>query len=120
MVLLDTSVWRGFFAGDRRFSAVSELLDADEVLTHPWVAGELVLGGLSTREEALFLRLRRVEVVRDEELLRFIRAHTLARRGIGWVDAQLLAAAKLAGARLWTVDAALLAASRSLRVHFTR
>jgi predicted nucleic acid-binding protein len=34
--------------------------------------------------------------------------------GIGWVDAHLLASARLSGARLWTLDAPLSAVAASL------
>jgi hypothetical protein len=48
-----------------------------------------------------------------------VRRRRLLRRGIGWVDAQLLASALAAGATLWSVDADLVAASADLgiRVH---
>ena len=52
-VLVDTSVWRRFFGGSPAAGALADLLDEDgAVLVHPFVLGELVLGGLSAREEA--------------------------------------------------------------------
>ena len=56
-VLVDTSVWRRYFSGSPGASALGDLLDEDAVLVHPFVLGELVLGGLSAREESLFARL---------------------------------------------------------------
>lgn len=44
-------------------------------------------------------------MARDDEVLFFIERHGLMGRGIGYVDAHLLAAAALdSGARLWTRD----------------
>jgi hypothetical protein len=46
-----------------------------------------------------------VVVASDEEVLHLIDRQTLFGRGIGYVDAHLLAAARLtAGTRLWTPD----------------
>ena len=86
------------------------LLDAGEVLGHPFVIGELALGNLRGREA--FLRdlrdLPQAAVVADAEVLHLIDRQALFGRGIGYVDAHLLAAARLtAGARLWTRDRSL-------------
>ena len=115
MILVDTSVWvEHLRAGDERLMA---LLDAGEVLGHPLVTGELALGNLRGREA--FLRdlrdLPRTAVVADEEVLCFIDRQGLFGRGIGYVDAHLLAAARLtAGARLWTGDRNLQAVAAEL------
>src|SRR5947208_785658 len=69
-VLVDTSVWRRFFAGSTRFRALQNLLDEDgAVLVHPFIIGELVMGGMSPREEELFERLPAAAIVADEEVL---------------------------------------------------
>jgi hypothetical protein len=45
------------------------------------------------------------ETARNQEVLHFIRRHSLAGEGIGYVAAHLLAAARLtASATLWTHD----------------
>jgi predicted nucleic acid-binding protein len=49
-----------------------------------------------------------------EEVLAFVDANGLARTGIGWIDAHLLAAARLAGVDLWTLDRPLVAVARQL------
>ena len=70
------------------------LLDEEGIVfTHPWILGELTLGGLARREEELFRRLPTVPLVSEDEVLQLIRHRRLARRGIGWVDANLLASA---------------------------
>jgi predicted nucleic acid-binding protein len=52
-----------------------------------------------------YRRLPPVTVAADEEVLRFIDLQALFGRGIGYVDAHLLAATRLTpGAKLWTHD----------------
>jgi predicted nucleic acid-binding protein len=119
-VLVDTSVWRRYFSGSSGVRQLGDLLDEDDaVLTHPFVIGELVLGGLSTREEALFGRLPSVAVVAHEEVLEFVRRRRLTRRGIGWVDAHLLASTLTCTAVLWSTDADLRSAAIDLAVAFS-
>ncbi len=118
-VLVDTSVWRRFFRGTASIRPLGELLDDDgAVLVHPFVIGELVLGGLSPREERLFARLPKASLVSHEDVLELVRRRQLMRQGIGWVDAHLLASALLSSAVLWSADAALSAAAASLEVGF--
>lgn len=77
------------------------------MLTHPWVTGELTLGHLSRRSEILGLlhNLPQASVATDVEVLTLIENQHLFGLGIGYVDAQLLAATLLTpGARLWTRD----------------
>ena len=118
-VLVDTSVWRRFFAGSAGFRALRELLDEDgAVLVHPFVMGELVMGGLSSREEELFLRLPALSEIPHEEVLGMVRRRHLSRRGIGWVDAHLLASTLAASALLWSADKELSAAAKQLGVAY--
>lgn len=105
MILADTSIWVDHLrAGDK---ALATLLDAGMVLVHPFVIGELALGDLRQREIVLtaLADLPHASVATDAEVLRSIERHALSGRGIGYVDAHLLAAVKLtAGAKLWTND----------------
>ncbi len=118
-VLVDTSVWRRYFSGGANARGLGALLDEDgALLVHPFVLGELVLGGLSAREEALFLRLPSTRIVPHEEVIAFVRRLDLARRGIGWVDVHLLASALVSGAWLWSLDASLAAASAEAGIAF--
>ena len=101
---------------------MSQLLFANEVLGHAWVIGELSLGRLSSRDEVLDLlaALPQAVVATDSELIAAIDAHELFGRGIGWVDAQLLASARLtSGARLWSRDRNLVAVADALGVAYS-
>ena len=116
MVLVDTSVWIDHL---RRCNArMSELLQAAEVVVHPFIAAELALGKLQRRAEvlALFERMPRAPVASDAEVLTFIERRDLIGRGIGLVDAHLLASAVLAGVLLWTFDKRLGAVAATLRI----
>ena len=119
-VLVDTSVWRRYFSGTASVRGLGDLLDEDgAVLVHPFIIGEMVLGGLSAREEQLFARLPSAGVVRHEEVLGLVRRRRLARRGIGWVDAHLLASALTSSAVLWSVDADLSGVAADLGIRWS-
>jgi predicted nucleic acid-binding protein len=105
VILVDTSVWIDHL---RVASAIlSELLGDGGVLGHPFVLGELALGNLGQREEILHMlrRLPQVDSASHREVLQFVDREALFGRGIGYVDAHLLAAARLtSGTKLWTHD----------------
>jgi predicted nucleic acid-binding protein len=121
-VLVDTSVWRKYFSGRiaaRDGRTLDALLDEEEaVLVHPAVLGELVLGGLSEREERLLDRLPGAPEISTPELLAFVRQRKLARRGIGWVGCQLLASALVVSASLWSLDRELAEAAADLKTAY--
>jgi predicted nucleic acid-binding protein len=119
-VLIDTSVWRRFFAGSPAFKGLAALLDEDGmVLVHPFILGELVMGGMSGREEEMFRRLPVVARLDDEEVLAMVKRRGLTRRGIGWVDAHLLASALVSSAVVWSADKDLAAAADDLGAGFS-
>ena len=105
MILVDTSVWiEHLRKGDDRLAA---LLESNLVAMHPFVTGELACGNLRNRETLLrlFQNLPQSPVATHEEVMHFIQQRDLMGRGIGYVDAHLLAAVALDGAmRLWTRD----------------
>lgn len=118
-VLVDTSIWRKYLAGVASTRALGRLLDDNEVLLHPFVLGELTLGGLSDREVLTFKRLPTTPILKQEDVLGFITERRLSRKGIGWVDAHLLASALVTGTRLWSADRALAGVARTLGVDFS-
>ena len=120
MILVDTAVWIDHFRDVDR--ELTELLDRSVVLAHPWVIGELALGRLRGRVEILRLLggLPQATVATPAELLALIELRELYGLGIGYVDAQLLAATMLTDdAALWTRDRRLHAAAQRLELAFT-
>ena len=118
MILVDTSVWVDHLRqGDRELATV---LETGEVVCHDFVIGELTCSRLSARAEILNLlgALPRARVVEHEEVISFVGQHRLAGLGIGWIDAHLLASARLEHLELWTRDAQLRRAA--LRIGVTQ
>ena len=108
MILVDTSIWIDHLRADS--SALKRLLDAGRVLMHPFVIGELALGRMRQREIILgaLSDLPFAELATDAEVLGFVNRAALFGRGIGYVDAHLLASTRLTdGATIWTRDATL-------------
>lgn len=104
MILVDTSIWV-----DHLRTGVPQLtaaLQAGEVFIHPWVIGELACGNLRDRRRLLQLlqSLPTARVATPAEVLALIEQHQLMGRGIGFVDAALLASARLSHCTLWTQD----------------
>lgn len=104
MTLVDTSVWVQHLRTTN--VRLVQLLEASEVLCHPFIVGELACGNLRSRREILDLlrRLPVVHVVSHDEALHFLEARSLQGRGLGWIDVHLLASAALAHASLWSLD----------------
>ena len=104
MILVDTSVWVEHLR--RGLPRLAALLQEGTVLIHPWVIGELACGNLRNRGEVLELLqgLPAALVASDQEVLLLIERDQLMGQGIGYVDAHLLASAKLSHGRLWTQD----------------
>lgn len=103
-MLVDTSVWVDHLRrGDPKLIA---LLGQGEVECHPFIIGELACGSLRRRSEVLSLlrRLPHVPVASHDEVLTFMERHRLMGRGIGWIDAHLLASAALSNTPLWSRD----------------
>lgn len=115
MILVDTSVWIDHLRnGNDRLVA---LLDEAMVTTHPFVIGELACGNLANRARVLTLlhNLPSVSVATDAEVLFYIEQRQLMGRGIGYIDAHLLAATALTGSTgLWTLDKRLAEVERAV------
>jgi predicted nucleic acid-binding protein len=104
MMLLDTSIWIDHLRKNDDILAC--LLEAQQILMHPFVIGELALGSLRQRKQVLneLANLPLAAKASDEEVLVLIERHRLAGSGIGYVDAHLLASASISDASLWTRD----------------
>lgn len=121
MILVDTSVWVEHFR--HPLKQIGQLTAAVQLVQHPFVTGELALGDLKGREAALrFLSkdLSQARVASEAEFLSFVTGAGLARTGIGFVDAHLLASCRLApGTRLWSRDKRLAEYAERLGVAWT-
>jgi len=117
VILVDTSVWIDHLRSS--VSTLRLLLDQGQVLGHPFVRGELACGNLRQRADILDLlaKLPPAEMADDDEVMQAIELHGLMGRGIGYVDAHLLAATILTpGAALWTRDERLARVARRLGI----
>jgi len=86
---------------------------------HPFVVAEIALGSLRNRRRTLqpLEKLRQIGVVHIDEVRGMIERHTLYSRGIGLIDAHLLASCLITpGTQLWTRDTHLADAARALGV----
>jgi len=89
---------------------------------HPFVVAEVALGSLKNRRLKLGAMdmLRKVKVAQMTEVRRMIEAHALYSKGIGLVDAHLIASCLLThGTQLWSRDAALVKVATALGVAMT-
>ena len=105
----DTSVWVDHFRG------LDTLLSSDPTLAmrrllHPFVYGELLLGGLPLGGDVRkqLDHLIRAPVAEPVEVAAFIEWAELAGTGIGYVDAHLLVTARMIDAKILTSDKRLL------------
>jgi predicted nucleic acid-binding protein len=116
VILVDTSVWIDHFRRDE--PRLIDTIERGELLVHPFVIGEVALGSLRNRVAVLGLLLDQpsAPVAMDAEVLALIEGEHIHGSGIGYVDAHLLAASRLAGAGLWTRDRKLHAVAEQLGV----
>lgn len=105
MVIPDTNVWISFFKGEKKAQWIKDLIIDDGVVLHPYIYGELLLGGIASRAESLMDVLKRTEIVEHETMYRFIKENKLHSRGVGWVDVNILASALAEQHRICTFDA---------------
>jgi len=119
VILADTSVWVDHLrAGD---ADLERCLRANEIVCHPLVVAEIALGSLQERATVLGLLdgLAHNPVAETTEVRQLIEGRRLYSRGIGYVDAALIASCLLApGTRLWTRDKRLNAVARDLALDF--
>jgi predicted nucleic acid-binding protein len=119
VIIVDTNVW------------IDHLREADPVLlavladvrqrVHPFVVGELALGSLRDRPRVITMltEMPQAEVATQGEILGLVETYGLYGLGIGYVDAHLLASAKLMpGSMIWTRDKQLAGACDRLGLSF--
>jgi len=121
MVLVDTSVWIRFLANRAPYArGLEEMLSGGDVCGHDFVLGELLIGDKGGRHELLadYALMQRAPVVPHQEIVAFVRHRRLQGRGIGWIDAHLLASALVGRVSLWTADARLATVASELGVGY--
>jgi predicted nucleic acid-binding protein len=118
VILVDTSVWVDHLRHGS--AALTDALNQAQILTHPFVIGELACGNLKNRLEVLdhLAHLPQAPVATDAEVLHLIETHRLMGRGVGYIDIHLLASARLAESTLWSLDKRLMALATDLGVAF--
>jgi predicted nucleic acid-binding protein len=117
VIIVDTSVWIDHLRGGE--PALANLLETGRVLAHPFVTGEIALGSLRERSTVLdaLRNLPQTALASDDEVMMFIEHEQLFSSGIGYIDAHLLAAARLTpGVLIWTRDRRLRDVSRRLEL----
>jgi predicted nucleic acid-binding protein len=120
-VLVDTSVWIRYLANPAPYAAGLEaLLDRDDVSGHAFVYGELRIGDVCGRRRLLadYVQMHQAPLVPHTEVVAFVRDRRLHGRGIGWIDAHLLASALVGRQMLWTVDPRLAAVAHELHIAY--
>ncbi|MGH7548934.1 MAG: PIN domain-containing protein [Gemmatimonadales bacterium] len=116
IVLADTSVWVDHWR--RGNPRLARLLEQDRVVVHPFVLGEVALGAITPRADVLrnLEELDAPRIAEHDEVISLVDRTPLWGRGIGWVDAHLLASALLDRLHIWTLDLPLARAAHELGV----
>jgi predicted nucleic acid-binding protein len=105
MILAETTVWIGHLRSHD--PKLSSLLRIGGIAMHPFVAAEVALGSLRSRQQTLaeLDLLIQVRVARAGEVRLPIETDTLYSKGIGLTDAHLVALCLITpGTKLWTRD----------------
>jgi len=120
VIVVDTSVWVDHLRlGNPELTA---LLNDGKIYGHPLIVAEIALGSLKSRDLVLGLLddLPQPAVASTEEVRSFIEARSLFSRGIGYVDASLLASCILSvSAKIWTRDKRLMQTAMELNIGFS-
>ena len=120
MVIVDTSIWITHLREGHHH--LEELLLDGEVVCHSFIVGELACGNIKNRTEFLTLLhlLPMAAPVTLDELLYFIEGNKLMGKGLGFVDAHLLASAQIAKTPLWTFNKKLKSAAIDLKIAYVK
>ncbi len=102
MILVDTSVWVAHLKQAQGHSGLIAALEQGLVSTHPFVEGELLLGGAPVDE--LLGGVSFLAIAPHREVRAFVRARGHPVRGLGWVDVHLTYSALINGQELMSLD----------------
>lgn len=115
MILVDTSVWIEHMHG--RVPQLAIALDDAQVLSHPFVIGELACGSIRSRRQILDLlnELPTAPIANHDEAIALIERRALMGKGLTYADVHLLAAAAIGDdVQLWTNDKKLRSAAHAM------
>ena len=121
MILVDTSIWVDHLRNPE--DGLTTLLNANDVLMHPMVIGELACGHMRNRKQALELwyRLPRINEAGHEQVISLIETHNLMGQGLGFVDMHLVCSVfNYSGSQLWTRDKKLNGIANKLNIAFEK
>jgi predicted nucleic acid-binding protein len=95
-------------------------LSRDEASGHDFVYGELLIGDRGERKQLLanYEHMHRAPVVPHGDVVAFVRDRRLHGRGVGWIDAHLLASALVGRLKLWTTDPRLATLAKELAIAY--
>lgn len=114
LTLIDTSVWIDHF--NSPIERVQRVVDDDSVLCHPLVIAEIACGKMPNRRRVMdyLSSLHQATTPEYTEVMNMIESLELYGRGLAWIDVNLIAAALLSSAHLYTRDKKLLAVASEL------
>lgn len=118
-VLVDSSIWIDHI--NHGHDILASLLKQRRVLTHPLIIGEIAMGSLKNRQKILreIGKLSGTKAVTNAEVMAMVEWDKLHNKGIGFIDAHLLASVKITeNATLLTKDGRLHAQAKRLGVAF--
>jgi hypothetical protein len=119
MILADTSIWVDHFR--RRDAELQRQLLQNDIATHPFIVTELALGSLPDRHKTLadLALLPQVKLAHIDEVRSMIESRKLFRKGLGFVDAHLIAATLIApGTLLWSRDKRLRSIAQTMGISY--
>jgi hypothetical protein len=93
-----------------------------QVAAHPFIRGELLMGNVGGGRNSLlsdYEQLEEAPLVANDEVDEFVKVRNLSGRGIGWIDAHLLASVVVANTLLWTAHKRLEVVAKELGVSFS-
>jgi predicted nucleic acid-binding protein len=118
LILADTSIWIDHLRSENK--EMCKHLSRGEIVIHPFIIAELALGSLQERAKTLALLdlLPQVRVAQLNEVRLMIEARRLYNRGIGLIDAHLIASVFInPSTLLWTRDKQLRKVAEGFGVH---
>jgi hypothetical protein len=107
VILVDTSIWVEMFRRGRFKAELERLIASDQLCTHPFVIAELACGYLPDRQQTLleFDKLPALPAMGVADVRYMLETRCLFSKGIGFIDAQLIASCITAhGTQIWTID----------------